>query len=130
MEKKDTTHRNETAYPDTYRLTKIFARENRNVQTEAESFLWEHIRRKALGVKFRRQHIIGDYIADFLCIDKKLIVEVDGGYHTTPQQRNEDLVRSEWLYQQGYVVLRFTNETVLNDIEYVVGRIREIIDKM
>lgn len=123
-------HKNETAYPDTYQQTKEYSRENRKGQTIAEEFLWERIRRKALGVKFRRQHIIGDYIADFSCIDKKLIIEVDGGYHTTPQQRNEDLVRSEWLYRQGYVVLRFTNETVLDDIEYVVGRIREIIDKM
>ena len=127
METKN-VHQNETAYPDTYQLTKAYSRENRKGQTIAEEFLWERIRRKALGVKFRRQHIIGDYIADFMCTDKKLIVEVDGGYHTNPQQQNEDSVRSEWLYRQGYLVLRFSNEMVLNDIDYVVSRIKEIIE--
>ena len=70
-----------TAAPDRYELLKAFARENRKKMTLAETILWEHIRGKALGVKFLRQHVIGDYIADFLSCEGGLVIEVDGGYH-------------------------------------------------
>jgi len=70
-----------TASPDRYELLKAFAKENRQFMTEAERTLWMRLRGNALGHKFLRQHIIGDYIVDFLCRDAQVIIEVDGGYH-------------------------------------------------
>ena len=70
-----------TASPDRYELLKEFAKENRQFMTEAERALWMRLRGNALGHKFLRQHIIGDYIVDFLCRDAQVVIEVDGGYH-------------------------------------------------
>ena len=70
-----------TASPDRYELLKEFAKENRQFMTEAEKALWMHLKGNALGHKFLRQHIIGDYIVDFLCRDAQVVIEVDGGYH-------------------------------------------------
>lgn len=104
-----------TAYPDRYEVLRAFARENQKQMTLAESVLWDAFRRGCLsGHKFLRQHIIGDYIVDFLCRDNGLIIEVDGGYHSEPQQSVSDAERDEWLEQQGYSVLRFSNDEVLN----------------
>jgi len=85
------------------------------------------LRRKTLGVEFRRQHIIGDYIADFICLEKKLIIEVDGGYHSLPDQVEDDETRSRNLEALGYHVIRFSNEEVLNDTASVVERIKKRI---
>ena len=74
-----------TASPDRYELLKRFAKENRQFMTEAERALWMHLRGNALGHKFLRQHIIGDYIVDFLCRDAQVVIEVDGGYHKERQ---------------------------------------------
>ncbi len=74
-----------TASPDRYELLKRFAKENRQFMTEAERALWMRLRGNALGHKFLRQHIIGDYIVDFLCRDAQVVVEVDGGYHKERQ---------------------------------------------
>lgn len=120
----------ETAYPDTYSVTKEYAKANRCSQTDAESVLWEILRGNRLGYKFRRQHIIGDYIADFICLRKKLIIEVDGAYHNTPKQAAEDFVRTKWLNGQGYYVLRFTNSVVFDDIDYVKNRISELLSNI
>lgn len=65
------------------KILKEFAKENRREMTIAEKILWEGIRNKKTGYKFRKQHPIGDYIADFICIEKKPVIEVDGGYHNT-----------------------------------------------
>ena len=112
-----------TAYPDRYEILKAFARENRKNATLAESVLWEQIRDNALGVKFLRQHIIGDYIADFLSRKGNLIIEVDGGYHAERQQQENDAIREQWLESVGFHILRFSNEEVLNDINNVIQRI-------
>ena len=74
-----------TASPDRYELLKRFAKENRQFMTEAERALWMRLRGNALGHKFLRQHIIGDYIVDFLCRDAQVVIEVDGGYHKERQ---------------------------------------------
>ena len=83
------------------------------------------MRREFRGVKFRRQHPIGDYIADFLCLTEKLVVEVDGGYHNDPRQQQEDQWRTEYLQSKGYHVIRFTNEEVDTDVKGVIRRIKE-----
>ncbi len=112
-----------TASPDRYGLLKAYARENRKNATVAEDVLWDYLRSNPLGIKFLRQHVIGDYIVDFVSRHSGLVIEVDGGYHSDPQQQNDDQQREEKLEQMGYHVMRFTNEEVLNDKEYVVEQI-------
>ena len=73
-----------------------------------------------MGDEFRRQHIIFDFIADFVCIDKKLIVEVDGGYHSEGEQQIEDSIRTAQLNNLGFRVIRFSNEEVLYEVERVL----------
>ena len=73
-----------TTYPDRYKLLKDFALTNRHNMTMAETIMWQALRAKQLGVSFRRQHAIGDFIADFVCISHHLVIEIDGGYHDNP----------------------------------------------
>ena len=88
------------------------ARTLRSHLTDAEQVLWRHLRMRQLGgCKFRRQRPIGPYIVDFVCLEKKLIVELDGGQHT--EQHRYDTLRDRWLNFQGYEVLRFWNDDVL-----------------
>ncbi|KGO87290.1 leucyl-tRNA synthetase [Flavobacterium rivuli WB 3.3-2 = DSM 21788] len=98
---------------------------NRKDATQAEALLWEALRNKNLGFKFRRQHAIGKYIADFVALEKRLIVEVDGGYHNSSEQNELDENRTLELEQKHFFkVLRFTNEQVTNDINSVLTNIR------
>lgn len=113
-----------------YDVLKEFAKENRKHQTEAERSLWTELRRNQLGYTFKRQHIIGSYIADFVCLDYKLIVEVDGGYHSQPEQMFLDEMRTKWLEQVGYKVIRFKNEEIIGDIERVLNIIFFSIKKI
>lgn len=118
----------QTASPDRYALLKSFARKNRNDQTDAEKCLWQQLRSRALGVKFKRQHIIYDFIADFVCLEKMLIVEVDGVYHFASDQMKEDAYRTRELERFGFRVLRFTNEEVIFDTEKVINKIKVTIE--
>ncbi len=86
--------------------------------TQAEAELWKYLRRKQMGVKFRRQHALGNYIVDFCCIEKKLIIELDGSQHLDLQEYDE--ARTTYLESLGYRVLRFWNNQVTNDINGVV----------
>lgn len=112
-----------TAYPDRYEILKGFAKENRRNMTDAERVLWNALR-TIPGVRFRRQHPIGDYIADFLCMKSRLIVEVDGGYHSEPCQQEDDAVRTANIENLGYSVIRFSNEKVLNETQKVIEQIK------
>jgi very-short-patch-repair endonuclease len=111
------------AASDRYALLKDFAKQNRKNATLAESRLWEQIRNKNLGVEFRRQHIIADFIADFVCLDRMLIIEIDGGYHSERKQIEDDEIRTERLNRLGFQIIRFTNEKVLFDIKCVLQEI-------
>ena len=115
----------QTADSGNYPLLKDFARENRYHPTEAESLLWERLKGYALKYPFRRQHIVGNFIADFACLPKRLIIELDGGYHQLPDQQVSDAERTNWLEQQGFKVIRFSNEEVIGDIEHVLSIIKE-----
>lgn len=97
-----------------------WAKENKKYQTEAERFLWERLRRKRLGKKFNRQHIIGQYIVDFVCLEEMLVIEVDGGYHCQPVQELLDEKRTERLNDMGFTVIRFDNETIIGEIDDVI----------
>lgn len=117
-----------TASPDRYKLLKVFARKNRKNPTIAEKILWEQIRAGQLDAKVLRQHVIGDYIVDFLLPDISLVIEVDGAYHAELQQMEDDEQREEALNSMGYRVVRFTNEEVMYDIENVLETITKEID--
>ena len=110
-------HDYKTASPDRYRLLKEFARENRMNPTLAEQVLWEYLRAGQIGFRVLRQHIVGDYIVDFLLPDINLVIEVDGAYHAERQQEEDDERRERELSRMNYNVVRFTNEEVLHDIE-------------
>ena len=98
------------------------ARLLRRNPTDAERALWKHLRfRQINGCKIRRQQPIGHYIVDFVCLEKRLVIELDGGHHS--QQVEYDLARSTWLEEQGFKVLRFWNNQVLNEIEAVKSAI-------
>ena len=95
----------------------------------AERILWQYIRNKTLGCSFRRQHIIDVFIADFICIENKLIIELDGGYHSLPQQQISDEERTERLNSLGYKVVRFTNDEVVGNIDGVIKIIKQNLNQ-
>ena len=109
-----------------YRLIEE-AKRMRKEPTDAEAALWELLRDKKLGDKFRRQHLIDDFIVDFVCLSKNLVVEVDGGYHNDPSQKEYDQQRTLYLNEKGFKVIRFTNEEVLGNIEAVLTKIKDIL---
>jgi very-short-patch-repair endonuclease len=100
------------------------ARQLRREATTAESLLWELLRdRRLLGRKFRRQHPIGQFIADFFCDDARLIIEIDGAVHHEPTQQERDRLREEILREHGFSILRFTNDQILDRTEQVLQEI-------
>ena len=117
------------AAPDRYQLLKMFAKKNRQYSTEAERILWNHLRSKNLWFKFNRQHIVGDYIVDFICIEKALVIEVDGGYHSEDEQVQRDECRTKHLENMGLRVIRFSNEEIYSNIEGVLDCIRKELYK-
>ena len=116
-----------TADPALYEELKEKAESMRKNPTEAESAMWEMLRGKNLEAKFRRQHIIGDYIVDFVCLDSQLVVEIDGGYHNDPEQKELDRQRTGFLQSKGFSVLRFTNEEVLGNTDETLGIIKNAL---
>ncbi|WP_396138027.1 class I tRNA ligase family protein [Flavobacterium sp.] len=103
----------------------ILARNNRKEKTVAENILWQELRNSNLGYKIRRQHYIGNFIVDFVCLDKKLIVEVDGEYHDDIEQKEKDDERTLLLEQKYfYKVIRFTNQEVESNLGNVLSKIK------
>jgi very-short-patch-repair endonuclease len=100
------------------------ARQLRRDQTDAEKHLWQHLRASQIeGIKFKRQVPVAGYIADFLCVQAKLIVELDGGQHA--EQVSYDEARTLVLQQHGFTVLRFWNNEVFENLDGVLMRIVE-----
>jgi very-short-patch-repair endonuclease len=106
--------------------TKIhFARQLRREMTTAERYLWTRLRRRQLsGCRFRRQHPLGPYIADFVCIEKMLVIEIDGSQHGEP---GADVRRDAWLRHQGFKVIRCWNHDVLDRTDQVLASIAEAL---
>ena len=100
----------------------------RKCPTEAEAVLWNYLSGDKLGVHFRRQHPIYGYIPDFVCINQKLVIEIDGGYHLEGEQPEKDAERTSYLNQAGYVVLRFTNDEVIGNIDDVLEEIADALE--
>lgn len=120
----------ETADASLYKVLQERALQHRNYPTQAEVVLWEYLKGNRLGAKFRRQHLIGQYIPDFVCLSKQLIIEVDGGYHFIGDQIISDEQRTAYLESFGYYVIRFTNEEVLADTQNVLLKIRHIMNHL
>jgi very-short-patch-repair endonuclease len=104
-----------------------FVHNLRNNATDAERALWQILRGKQLGVKFRRQHPLKGYVLDFYCVERKLAVELDGGQHNSPEGRAHDAKRSMVLMEQGIRVIRFWNDEVFNNLDGVWQRIAEAL---
>ena len=115
-----------TADSTQYDLLKANAEKNRKNPTDAESILWDMLKGNNIGLHFRRQHIVLNYIVDFICIEKGLVIELDGGYHNDPEQKEQDERRTAHLQQLGYTELRFANEELLTNPDAVIARIKEV----
>jgi 2-C-methyl-D-erythritol 2,4-cyclodiphosphate synthase len=125
MEKR--RNRFETTDASTYQLLLDKAREMRKNPTEAEAVLWNYLSDNKMGVHFRRQHPVYGYIPDFVCLSEKIIIEIDGGYHFEGEQLEKDAERTRQLNEEGFIVLRFTNEEVLCDIDNTLEEITNIL---
>ncbi len=110
---------------------KGFARANRSAMTKAEACLWKYVlrARQMKGYQFRRQRPVLNYIADFMCKELMLIIEVDGITHHDPETQKNDRIRQQKLEQAGFTVLRFDDEDVLTAINSVNGEIEDWIEK-
>ena len=117
-----------TSPKEDWHLLNENAKRMRKEPTEAENILWKYLKGKKLGLKFRRQHPIDIFIPDFVCLEKQLIIEIDGGYHFTEEQKNLDKERTRILNAFGYQVLIFTNDEVIGDIEGVLSQISVELD--
>jgi len=107
----------------------VRAKALRKNPTDAEDLLWYRVRnRQLLGLKFRRQHPIGKYIADFACLEIGLVIELDGGQHV--EQMAYDTARAEEMKRLGFRTLRFWDNEVLNEIEAVTEKIRQVADAL
>ncbi|GIV24571.1 MAG: hypothetical protein KatS3mg026_0263 [Bacteroidia bacterium] len=111
-------------------LIQKFAREMRHAPTDAEQRLWYFLRDRRLGgYKFRRQHPVGNFIADFACIEGRLIVELDGGQHAELFQQEKDIAKTRFFEERGFRVLRFWNNEVLNDTQTVLETILQALEE-
>ncbi|MBD0849640.1 DUF559 domain-containing protein [Maribacter arenosus] len=120
----------QTVRPSAYSLLKQNQLERKKQTTEAERILWEQLKTKQLGVKFRRQHVIDEFIVDFVCLSKKIVIEVDGAYHNTPSQLEADEIRTKILKDLGYSVIRFKNQEVIGAIDSVLKKIQARLDSL
>ncbi len=109
-------------------LIKKMARELRNNPTLEEMLIWKHLRKKAIGYKIRRQHPVSSFIVDFYCHEKKVAIEIDGGIHKERNQFVKDLGRTAELERFGIKVIRYTNNDVINTIDFVVEDIIKVLD--
>ncbi|WP_245611686.1 endonuclease domain-containing protein [Nevskia soli] len=104
------------------------AKRLRKAQTEAEQRLWYHLRaHRFLGLKFKRQKPLGPYVVDFICMEHRLVIEVDGSQHND-QKLESDRLRDCWLEAQGLMVLRFWNDEVLRNTDSVLERIHQVVE--
>lgn len=116
-----------TANPFVYKYIKDFRKVQKVNPTHAEIMLWKYLKNKQTGYQFRRQHVIGKYIADFVCLPKKLIVEVDGKIHL--KQKEDDAIRTADLNSLGFRVIRFKNEDVFLHVAKVVANIKMELER-
>ena len=117
----------ETADSANYDLLRAYADYNKQHPTEAERIIWDYLKSKQTGHKFRQQHIIKDYIVDFVCLHHKLVIEIDGQYHLEANQIVKDKSRTEDLQALGYHIIRFSNEEVIANPNAVIKKIKQAL---
>jgi very-short-patch-repair endonuclease len=102
----------------------------RQKSTDVEKLLWSRLRAgRCEGMKFRRQHPVGQYIVDFVCLERKLIIELDGGQHALPDEARKDRQRDAWLEKEGYTVVHFWDNEVLMNRNGILDAIRERLNR-
>ena len=114
----------QTAHKATWSKFKEFARANRKNPTPAEDIMWQNLRNKKQGVNFRRQHSIGEFIVDFVCLRENLIIEIDGSIHDIQEQKEYDEMRTEYLKIFGFRIIRFSNDEVIHGLNSVLRNIQ------
>ncbi len=119
-----------TARSSTYGLLKDLSKQHKNNPTDEENILWRQLRANQIGYHIRRQHIIDEYIVDFVCLQKKLNIEVDSGYHNSKEQKENDDARTNYLKELGYDEIRFSNEEVKHNVDTVVEKIKQKLNSM
>ena len=117
-----------TADSRRYNTIKDYRNSLKKNPTEAEKVIWEFLRNKKTGFRIRRQHIIDIYIPDFVCLSKKVVLEIDGKIHLKNKERDE--IRSCRLIELGYDIIRFTNEEVFNNPELVFFKIKNFLENI
>ena len=115
-----------TADLQIYKFIKNAREDLKKNPTEAEKLIWEYLKNKKTGHKIRRQHVIDTFITDFVCLTKKVVIEIDGKIHL--QQQEYDAIRTNTLNERGYKVIRFTNNEVFANPQNVALKIKEILD--
>ncbi|MDQ6842797.1 MAG: endonuclease domain-containing protein [Bacteroidota bacterium] len=105
------------------------AKKLRNEPTPSEVIFWNLLKQHFFGVRFKRQHPISRYIADFYCHKFKLVIEIDGNVHLTEQAKNNDKLRDEYMQSLNLKIVRFTNEEVCKNGESVVKKLKELIER-
>ena len=118
------------ADPLMYKALKEFALNHRKDATLAEDILWDKLRSKKEGYKFRRQHIIGSFIADFVSLKKGLVIEVDGNYHQLPEMKISDEERTEALNKLGFQVIRFTNDEITYELDKTLDKVHIALSQL
>lgn len=106
------------------------AKQLRNKMTVGEEILWMHLRTGINGFKFRRQHPIGNYVADFFCFKAKLIIEIDGSVHNNNVIKENDINRQKDLESLGYTVVRFTNIEIHGQVQTVLNKISDLLNNI
>jgi very-short-patch-repair endonuclease len=125
MEKKAPIYNTADSY--VYKYIRGARKDLKENPTPTEKILWEYLRSCKTGYKIRRQHVIGKYIVDFVCLSHKLVIEVDGEIHF--QQQEQDKLRTYDLNDFGYTVIRFTNEEVYSNPALIAQRIKALLDR-
>lgn len=114
--------------PTINRLQRDLARNLRSHMTLPEQQLWAALRKRQVeGFRFRRQMPLWRYIADFVCLEARLVIELDGNHHRDPEQYAYDRERDQWMQQQQFHVLRFWNEQIIQELDSVLHRIRQAL---
>jgi very-short-patch-repair endonuclease len=106
------------------------ARMLRKNMTDVERLLWSRLRANQLGVKFRRQVPLGTYIADFMSLKEKIVIELDGSQHYEENGIKEDKIRDEYFRKEGFTVLRFSNAEIIENVDGIIDMIWELLQKM
>ena len=106
------------------------AKKLRNEPTYSEIIFWSLLKQHFSNFRFKRQHPISQYIADFYCHKLKLVIEIDGGIHQTEEVKNNDILKDEFLQSLDLKILRFTNDEVCKNGESIVKKLKEVIDSL